>query len=256
VDAERRELLALWTDGDRRVRFVTEIARGAHEIRDAMRLRYRVFVGEMKAEAKGGDDEVEHDRFDCYCEHLIVRDAQCGRVVGAYRMLGCEGARAAGGFYSETEFDLRPLRQLRGRILEVGRACVDPGYRGGAVISLLWAGLFKYIITRDYDYVIGCGSIPLTDGGHTAAGICKRLLRDHLCEPELRVTPHRAFRLDELDGDLETPVPALIKGYLRVGASVCGEPAWDPDFNTADMLIMLSTARMNPRYFGRYLRQA
>lgn len=253
MDAESRELLALWSDGDRRVRFVTEVARSAQDVRDAMRLRYRVFVGEMNA--KGGGDGIERDRFDCYCDHLIVRDADCGRVVGAYRMLGCEGARRAGGFYSETEFDLRPLKQLHGRVLEVGRACVDPDYRGGAVISLLWAGLFKYIITRNYDYVIGCGSISLADGAHAAAGICRRLLRDHLCEPELRVTPYRAFRLDELEGELATPVPPLIKGYLRVGASVCGEPAWDPDFNTADMLIMLPTARMNPRYFGRYLRQ-
>ncbi|MGD0289527.1 MAG: GNAT family N-acyltransferase [Candidatus Binataceae bacterium] len=255
LDAESRELLALWTDDDRRVRFVTEVAAGPDEVLDAMRLRHRVFVGEMKAAATSGGVEIECDRFDRYCDHLIVRDAIHGRVVGAYRMLGCEGARAAGGFYSETEFDLHPLKQLRGRILEVGRACVDPDYRGGAVISLLWAGLFKYIITRNYDYVIGCGSISLADGGQAAAAICKRLLRDHLCDPHLRVTPHRAFRLDEFAGSLETPVPPLIKGYLRVGASVCGEPAWDAGFNTADMLIMLPTARMNPRYFGRYVRQ-
>jgi putative hemolysin len=256
LDAESRELLAVWTDGDRRVRFVTGVASAADQVLDAMRLRHRVFVGEMKAEARSaGSDDIECDRFDPHCDHLIVRDAACGRVVGAYRMLGCDGARAAGGFYSETEFDLHPLKQLRGRVLEVGRACVDPEYRGGAVISLLWAGLFKYIITRNYDYVIGCGSISLADGGQAAAGICKRLLRDHLCEPDLRVAPRRAFRLDEFEGSLETPVPPLIKGYLRVGASVCGEPAWDPVFNTADMLIMLPTARMNPRYSGRYQRQ-
>ena len=255
LNAESRELLALWTDDQRRVRFVTEVAAGPDEVLDAMRLRHQVFVGEFKVKTASGSGAIECDRFDRYCDHLVVRDLACGRVVGAYRMLGCAGARAAGGFYSETEFDLRPLKQLRGRVLEVGRACVDPDYRGGAVISLLWAGLFKYIITRNYDYVIGCGSISLADGGQAAAGICRRLLRDHLCEPSLRVTPHRPFYLDELVGSLETPVPPLIKGYLRVGASVCGAPAWDPDFNTADMLIMLPTARMNPRYSGRYARQ-
>ncbi len=251
VEAESRELLALWTDANRRVRFVTEVASGADQVLEAIGLRHRILAGEVQAEAGKAAAAIASDRFDRYCDHLIVRDAIRERVVGAYRMLGCEGACAAGGFYSETEFDLRGLKRLSGRILEVGRACVDADYRDGVVISMLWAGLFKYIVTRNYDYVIGCGSISLADSGRAAAGICRRLLRDHLCEPDLRVTPRRAFPLDEDEHSLETPVPPLINGYLRVGASVCGEPAWDPGFNTADMLMMLPTARMNSRHFAR-----
>jgi putative hemolysin len=129
--------------------------------------------------------------------------------------------------------------------MEVGRACVDPAYRGGAVISILWSTLFKYIFTGKYDNVIGCGSIPLASGGRAASAICHRLLRDHLCPPALRVAPHRPFRLDEFGRP----------GNVRLGAWVCGEPAWDPIFNSADLLIMLPAARINRRYFDRYLRE-
>src|SRR3981189_191742 len=118
LDAESRELLALSTDGSRHVRFVTEVASDADQVLDALRLRHRVFVGEMKVDARSGGG-LEYDLFARYCDHLIVRDAVYGRVVGAYRMLGCEAAHAAGGFYSETEFDLGPLRRLPGRLLEV-----------------------------------------------------------------------------------------------------------------------------------------
>jgi putative hemolysin len=130
---------------------------------------------------------------------------------------------------------------------------VHPDYRHGGVISLLWAGLANYLIAGGHDYAFGCASIAVVGDGDVAASICARLLRDYLSPIECRVFPRRPFPLS-FDPDLDVPLPPLLKGYLRLGAYVCGDPAYDPDFGTADIVLLLPVARMNPRYVRRLLR--
>ena len=244
-------------EGVRR-RFAIELARGAVGVVEAMRLRFRVFKCAERGEIDASG--LDYDRFDPFCDHLLVRDRASGRLAGTYRMLGSEAAQRAGGFYAESEFDLAPIKRLRGRILELGRACVDPDYRSGAVISALWGGIFSYIAAGDYDYLIGCGSVPLRPDPRSAAAVCRLLTRTHLSPPNLRVRPHRPFCPPVFEpltlGDQLTPptVPPLIKGYLRLGAWVCGAPAWDPDFNVADLLVPLPVARLDARYASHYRR--
>ena len=241
-------------------RFGIELVRGAGEAVEALRLRFRVFQGDRGSSAARADFAVDCDRFDQFCDHLIIRDLKTGRIAGTYRLLGQEAARLAGGFYSETEFDLGSIRGLAGRVLEVGRACVDPDYRSGAVISALWAGLFNYIVAHEYDYVIGCGSVPLAPGRRLAAAICRTLLEGHLSPAGFRARPYRRYPVGEFDLNADereratAALPPLIKGYLRLGAWVCGEPAWDAEFDAADMLILLPMARLNGRYASHYRR--
>ena len=113
-------------------------ARTQAEILDAQRLRYRVFAGEMGANLPSRTPGIDHDIYDPYCEHLIVRDTQSSEVVGTYRILSPENARQI-GYYSENEFDLTRLHHLRSRLVEIGRSCVHPDYRTGATITLLWS---------------------------------------------------------------------------------------------------------------------
>src|SRR4029079_1272732 len=101
--------------------------------------------------------------------------------------------RAAGGFYSETEFDCARLRALDARLVEVGRACVDPDHRGGGVIGTLLAALTRWVVAHRYDYVIGCASIDLANGHAPATAICRRLVADHLAPERWRVAPHAPF---------------------------------------------------------------
>ena len=236
-------------------RLTVGFARSPGEIREAQRLRYRIFAGEMGANLPSRTPGVDHDIYDPYCEHLVVRDTRSGEVVGTYRLLS--GARAAslGGFYAETEFDLTRLRHLRADTLEIGRSCVHPDYRSGATIALLWAGLAEVVARHDYRYVIGCASLAMTDGGHAAAAIYRRLAARHLSPVEYRVFPRCELPLDALDhGAGDGVPPALVKGYLRVGAMICGAPAWDPDFNTADLLMLLPVARMDGRYARHFMK--
>jgi len=234
-----------------RHRLAVGFARTPSEIQDAQRLRYRIFAGEMGAILPSRTPGIDHDIYDPYCEHLVVRDTRSGEVVGNYRILSPENARQV-GYYSENEFDLTRLQHLRPRLAEIGRSCVHPDHRNGATIALLWSGLARYMTERGYDYLMGCASISMADGGHAAASLYNRLA-ENLGPQEYRVFPRCPLPLAALRKDRQAETPPLIKAYLRAGAWVCGEPAWDPDFNTADLPILMSMRKVSDRYAKHYL---
>ncbi|MEK6664211.1 MAG: GNAT family N-acyltransferase [Pseudomonadota bacterium] len=229
-------------------RLTVSFAQSEEEVREAQRLRYQVFVEEMGARLNTLEPGIDIDIFDSYCDHLLVRDHDTLEVVGTYRVLNPAQARKIGSYYAETEFDLTRLSHLRDRMVEVGRSCVHADYRNGATIALLWSGVLNYMRQRGYDYLVGCASIGMADGGHTAASIYRRLSLEHMSPIEWRVFPRNALSLDALDSSMNAPLPPLIKGYMRLGCYVCGEPAWDPDFNTADLLVMLPMPLIDKRY--------
>jgi putative hemolysin len=223
------------------------IAQSEREIHEAKKLRYRIFADELGANLPTRTPGVDHDIYDPYCEHLIVRDENSGAVVGTYRILSPEKACKIGGYYSETEFDLTRLLHLRPRMVEIGRSCVHADYRTGATITMLWGGLVKYMLENRYDYLIGCASISMADGGHAAASMYAKL-GEHMSPLEYRVFPRCPLPLAALNNNLPSELPPLIKGYLRAGAYVCGDPAWDPDFNTADLPVLMPMSRLAGRY--------
>lgn len=232
----------------------------------AQRLRYDVFASTpgFVLPTTGADDR-DADRFDEFCDHLLVRDDDSGDLVGCYRMLAPAGAIAAGGLYTATEFDLAALDPLRPSLVEMGRAAVRDGHRNGAVVLLMWAGILAYLDRYGYDYVIGCVSVPI--GGESgdrqdqATGSHLRGVRDfvlhrHAAPPEYRVRPHRPVvvdgkSLDEIAPPPRPAIPALMRGYLRLGAKVCGEPALDPDFGVGDFCVVLDKSRADTRYLRR-----
>ena len=227
--------------------FSLELAAGSRDIAAAQRLRFRVFVEEMGARATVHSPEREHDYFDPWCEHLIVRDRASGDVVGTYRVLTTDNARRLGAFCAEREFDLTRLRHLRRQLVELGRACVDPAYRTGATSSLLLSGVAKIARARGASHLIGCASISMNDGGANAAAVYAQLARRYLAPTEHRVIP-RSPLAALADPTAPTWVmPPLIKAYLRLGAWIGGEPAWDPDFNVADLLVFLPIVRAEAR---------
>ncbi|KRH79681.1 hypothetical protein FERRO_07530 [Ferrovum sp. JA12] len=239
-------------------RLVFQYARSEADIRAVQKLRWRVFAEEMGACLNSPEPGLDIDRFDALCDHLLARDTRTNEVVGTYRILNANQAEKAGGFYSDTEFDLTRLSYLRDRVMEVGRACVHPDYRSGATIAVLWSGLADYIKSHQVQYLMGCASISMIDGGYAAANIYRQLADNHLAPIEWRVFPKCALPLERLEvaGLVKAEVPPLIKAYLRVGAYVCGEPAWDPDFNTADCLLLLPTAFMDHRYSRHFMKQS
>ena len=238
-------------------RLFTELAASPRDLRAAQALRYRVFGVELGAKLKGAEQGLDVDEFDDLCQHLLVREVGSGRIVGCTRLLSDTRARQRGGFYSAGEFDLGPLLSLPGRSLEVGRTCIDPGFRSGAAIAVLWSGLAGFMQLNRFDYLFGCASVPLGDGDIQAAAIMNRVRRQAMTPAELRVTPrtplwHRAGAADVLDA----PLPPLLKAYLRLGARAAGEPCRDPDFGVADILVLLRVADLNPTYVRHFLERA
>ncbi len=238
-----------------RPKLSSSIARTPAEVAEAQRMRYKVFGEEMGAKLPSADQGLDIDRFDTYCDHLLVRNNDDNKVVGTYRMLPPEQAVKAGGYYSETEFDMSRLAHLRGSMVEVGRSCVHPDYRDGATITQLWGGLANYITKNGHEYLIGCASISMGDGGHYAASVYDKVHKLHAAPSEYKVFPHCPLPLHALNRDLDVSIPPLIKGYLRLGAYIAGQPAWDPDFNVADLFILLPVSRMNPKYVKHFMGQ-
>lgn len=237
----------------RPARFSVRFARNRDEVRETQRLRYRIFAEEMGAQIDGGVDE---DRYDPFCRHLLVRDEAQDRLVACTRILTDERARDAGGFYSEGEFELNLLDSLPGRVLEVGRTCVDAEYRGGAAIATLWAGLAGYVTQSGFDYLFGCASIGLEDGGVNANAVIDYLRRDYLSPPYHRIRPRIALPVSDVQQTGKPKLPPLIKAYVSLGARACGEAYWDRDFNCADVFMLLNVGELSPRYARRFLHRA
>ena len=262
-------------------RLCVRFADNLEDLRAAQRLRHRVFVEEMGARLPLVEPGIESDRFDHYCQHLLVWDEVTDQVVGCYRILTDSQAVRAGGYTAQSEFDLTRVLAVPGRLVEVGRTCVHPDYRNGAVIGLLWSGLARFMLMHRYDYLMGCASIPLgrksapavapvgtaprlalapamavTDDVQLVGAIWHALAIAHLSPPEWRVFPKTPFAaLPEAALGTHAELPPLIKGYLRLGAQVCGEPAWDPAFNVADLFLLLSLDQLSARYARHFIRR-
>jgi putative hemolysin len=235
-------------------------ARHQDEVRAAQRLRWRVFVDEMGARPQvpeGTPPGLDVDRFDDFCEHLLVRTRATtqapAEVIGTYRVLTPGAARRAGRLYSDGEFDLSTLQALRPRMIELGRSCVHAEHRSGGVILALWGALAAFMDGNGLDTMVGCASVGMRDGGHYAASLWARLRTTHLADAALQVRPHLPLPVDELDQTLAAEAPPLIRGYLRCGARLLGAPAWDPDFQTADLPLLMRLTDLPARYRRHFL---
>jgi putative hemolysin len=217
----------------------------------AQRLRYQVFAEELGATVHSPTPGLDVDRFDEFCDHLVVREDATGEVVGTYRMLPPQRAAAAGSLYSDGEFDLSALDPVRSSLVEAGRSCVHPDHRAGAVVGLVWSGIARYMLLTGHRWLAGCASVPLADGGVLAAGVREKVFASNLSPAEYRVTPHRPWTATT--PHRKTALPPLLRGYTRLGAWVCGEPAHDPDFDCADFFVLLGLDHADQRYLKFFL---
>ncbi|MFP4238185.1 MAG: GNAT family N-acetyltransferase [Rhodosalinus sp.] len=244
--------------------FLVRLAEDEADRLAAQRLRYAVFVEELGAAGAMVDHaaRLERDRFDAFADHLILVDpardaAALDHVVGVYRLMRSDQAQAAGQFYGADEYDLRPLLASGRSLLELGRSCVHPDYRGGAAMFHLWTALADYVEARGIEILFGVASFHGTDPQALAEPL-SLLHHRHLAPPELRVRS-RAFTPMDLMPEAAIDrrramlkVPALIKAYLRLGGFV-GEGAFvDHAFNTTDVCLVMDTARLNARQAAIY----
>lgn len=244
------------------------LAASEEDLKAAQKLRYRMFYEEagVPAPLLQASEKRDFDRFDAYCDHLLVTRRQAAdvpeQVIGTYRLLRKKKAREAGGHIAGGEFDLAPLRRYPGDAVELGRACVDPEYRSGAVMQLLWKGIADYILARRISLLFGCASFPGTnidDVRHSLSYLYHHHMAEAVWAPRAHAdnaTPFRPLPLKKLDGVRALrEMPPLIKGYLRTGA-VIGEGVYiDHDLNTIDVCMLMETGRLASRYARHYAVQ-
>ena len=228
-------------------------------VAEAQRLRHDAFSAEPGFALPEQEDARDADHFDQFCDHLLVRDEASGELVGCYRMLPPPAAIAAGGLYTATEFEVSELDPLRPSLVEMGRAAVRSDHRNGAVVLLMWAGILAYLDRCGYDYVTGCVSVPIQGSAEEVPGSQVRGVRDLVQRrygAPYRVRPYRPVvidgrPLDAIPPPPRTTMPALMRGYLRLGARICGEPAHDPVFGVADFPALLDKRLADIRYLKR-----
>lgn len=243
------------------------LARGRPDVRAAQALRFRVFHNEMGAAMRGRGLWLRRDidRFDRFCDHLVVVDRACSRrrpyVVGTYRLLRGTVALKRRGFYTADEFDLRPLMARAPEVLELGRSCVDPAYRSRGIMQILWKGIAEYLVAYDIRLMLGCASFPGTDPDAIAHALSFLHHRHRLPEAlRPRALPERYIEMNRIPAERIDPVevrrqsPPLVKGYLRLGGQVGDGAVCDPAFNTIDVCVVLPVEAVKDRYVKHYYR--
>jgi L-ornithine Nalpha-acyltransferase len=241
--------------------FFLHITRDPEEILKAQRLRYHIFFEEMSGKQKAGpSDHIDSDEYDPLCDHMIVYDQteQPPKVIGTYRFLRSEFVDKVGKFYTETEFDLsKLLSNYSGRVVEVGRSCIDSKYRKGAVIKLLWSAIALYLDKYNLDLMFGCASFPGDDPKKHAMGL-SYLHHFHRIDPRLSPVPLPNVRAEfpllpkEAINEKRTfaSLPPLIKGYLRLGGKVGDGAVIDHNVNTTDVCIIVPKQDISQRYLN------
>lgn len=253
------------------------LAASAEEIDAAQALRYHVFYEEMGATPSPEMAARKHDfdEFDEHCDHLLVIDhdrKDKNKVIGTYRLIRREAAQKCGGFYSRHEYDVTPLLDYPGEVLELGRSCIDAEYRTGQVMQTLWKGLTAYVFKYDVRLMFGCASFPGIDPKAHALPL-SYLYYHHLAPPALRakalpdryvdmsLLPREAFDPNAAFNDIKldprtgsNSLPPLIKGYIRVGGFVGDGAVIDYQWNSVDVFIIVKTDLITSRYIKHYER--
>jgi putative hemolysin len=240
--------------------FEVKIATTAEEITEAQRLRFQVFNLELNKGLQSSYERgLDVDEFDAACDHLIVRDLKSSDVVGTYRLMRGAQARRHIGFYSEKEFDLSRVKKLDGgELMELGRSCARKDFRDRALIPIMWEAIAEQVRTHNVRFLFGCGSLYTTDSAEVSAMFA--VLRNKYYAPEAyRVFPIESCKFSALSDNppiadeqaLFQKLPSLIKGYLRIGALVCGPPALDREFGTADFFLLLDFGSLKGEYLKR-----
>jgi putative hemolysin len=244
------------------------IAGSGAEIDAVQALRYRVFYQEMgaKADLAAASNRRDIDVFDRVADHLLVVDHAIGAgpegVVGTYRLIRREGAARLGRFYSAEEYDIAPIVNFPGRILELGRSCVDAAYRNRVAMQLLWRGIAAYVFHYRIDLMFGCASLHGTDPDALASDLTY-LYHNHLAPPAVRprALPHRYVDMRRMSPSqidpkrVQAQLPPLVKGYLRLGGFVGDGAVIDRQFNTTDVAVVVKTDLVTDKYYRHYERQ-
>jgi putative hemolysin len=233
--------------------FRISLAQSSNDLVECQRLRYDVFNLELGEGLSTSDRSgLDIDPFDSFCDHLMVRDLETGKLVGTYRLQTGDVARRNLGYYGNQLFDFSVYEPIRKELLELGRACVHIDYRNIMVLHALWKGIAVYATRNDSRYLVGCSSISSQDE-NVGVAMYESLKEKYLVQPSLRTTPQPGHncRANGVLVEAGRP-PRLFRAYLEISGRICGPPAIDREFKTIDFLTLVDLANLPDRVRIRF----
>ncbi len=233
--------------------FRVSLAQNPDDLVECQRLRYLVFNLELKEGLSTSERSgLDIDPFDPFCDHLLVRDLESGKLVGTYRLQTGETARQNFGYYGNQLFDFSVFDPVRRETLELGRACVHIDFRNIMVLHALWKGIAVYATRVGARYLVGCSSLSSQEENYGVA-LYESLKDKYLVEPRLRTVPQPGYECRSSGEPVElSRPPRLFRAYLDISARVCGPPAIDREFKTIDFLTLVDLARLPDRVRTRF----
>lgn len=226
------------------------------EFEQVLRLRYEVFFQEFSSfKSQWNLIPYDIDRLDFSFDHLIVKDLKNDRVIACYRVLSSQVKHKVSHYYSEGEFELGEFLQLPGNKLELGRACVHKDFRKGTVIALLWKGLMEYAKRAQARWLFGCASVTRKDFEKVGAFLSyldknSSSLEGYEISPKKSYDPKKhgiSFsRIPHEEGcEAKQPLGGLVTMYLKAGARISPQFAYDADFDCLDFFTVMNLEEMS-----------
>lgn len=246
-----------FTSGD----FTVETA-SAEDLYELFKLRHQVFTERfLGKKAWYGLDITE---FDMVADHLIVKHKD--KIVGTYRLIS---SKYGNFFFSKKEFHHGEFAWITESKLELSRACISPEARLGAVIALLWRGIMQYVHQVDAKYLFGCSSLPCVKefGVAAQAAVALKYLKSRdLVSDTYKISPQLGYRIDHLSEYVKAveknalndkhSFPPLVESYLKMGAKVASDPAYDSKLNCIDLFTILKISDLDPKYLKKFLKSS
>jgi putative hemolysin len=241
--------------------YILKTAETHEELLACCRLRHEVFYKEFQNIETSG---IDIDKYDSHFDHLVIIHSETNKIIGTYR-LNCTTFSTLS--YTEQEFNLSEIYKLKGPHIELGRACIQKDHRkGSAVISLLWRGITEYMNISEANILFGCSSIQI-NSPKEAALVYKYLIDQGSVVTNHFASPTKNYQISDFDlwfsyfqnglsetqkAEAENLMPSLLKSYLRFGAKIASEPAFDKDFNCIDLLTVLKKEDMTNSLARRF----
>lgn len=223
-------------------KYILRLAKTDAELESIFRLRFQVFNQELDLGFSSSNfSQMDRDKFDYFCDHLLLICKRTGATIGTYRMQTYTMAAKNLGFDAADIFNLAQIPDfILQSSVEIGRACIAQEYRNSYTLLLLWQGLANYLIYTGNQYFFGCASL-LTQCHKQAVCAYNYFLYNHCLHSHILVNPHREYSI-EINSNCpdiyDVEIPKILQAYLSIGAKICSLPAIDRQFKTIDFLII------------------
>lgn len=201
----------------------------------------------------GGGQVRDEDQFDSSCDHMLVEDLSTETVVCCFRFMPLRSGREIDCSYSAQYYDLSGLKLYEGRMVEMGRFCVTPGWSDPDVLRIAWGAMTSYVDEHSIDLLFGCSSFAGTDAAEYDDTFAK--LKAHHLGPE-RWLPHvKAPDVFEFSEALPRKpnakkamqrMPPLLRTYLMMGGWVSDHAVIDVRMNTLHVFTGVEIAHIPP----------